>query len=114
MIVFISFFNSNVKGVDMDPLEKNILEGITLVHAGTELSSTVITKDRFFEVIIENKKTVVEIESGKANIQYVMPSVEGTVLLCQLIDNTRRFYDTESGQLIEESELRKRNPHFYQ
>lgn len=48
------------------------------------------------------------------NIQYVAPSVEGTVIWCQLVDNTRIFYDTESGKIIEEPELRKRNPHFYQ
>ncbi len=77
----------------MDPSKNivksgNILEGITLEHTGTELSSTIIT--------------------------YVMPSVEGTVILCQLVDNTQIFYDTVSGEIIEEPELRERDPQFYQ
>ncbi len=103
----------------MDPSKNivksgNILEGITLEHTGTELSSTIITKDRSFEIRIGSKKIVVEIEYDMANIQYVMPSVEGTVILCQLVDNTQIFYDTVSGGIIKEPELRERDPQFYQ
>lgn len=100
----------------MNPIKSdNILDGITLEHTGTELSSTIVVHDRFFEITIGNKKIVVKIEKGMANIQYVMPSVEGTVILCQLVDNTTQiFYDTESGKIIEEPEVRARNPQFYQ
>lgn len=88
---------------------------IFMDHAGTEISFRLqVEKDeRSFTITFRDGQTrTVKIE-GERQIKFVVPSVEGTVIWCQLIGGDINFYDVHDGRKLKEDELRRINPQFY-
>lgn len=87
---------------------------LLIEHIGTELPPITLRVGRsFFEVDFGNKKIFVNVVDNNSTIELIAPSVEGTVLLCQLADGKQIFYKTTSGEILKETELRQLDPHFY-
>lgn len=84
-------------------------------HAGTEVSYQLREAEdgrSFILVFRDGRSRIVPVE-GESQIEYVFPSVEGTVVLCRLMSGCERFYDVHDGHEFTEEELRRLNPHFY-
>ncbi len=84
-------------------------------HAGTELLLVICErKDGYgftIEVTGENKSSIM-IEK-KSKIDFICPSIEGTVVLCVLKSGEERFYDSRTGNCLSIDDVMARNPTFY-
>lgn len=103
---------------EVNPSEGEVppdIKDLTILHAGTKLKSMTlkIIESHSFQIELGDKKIVIAIENNASPIQFVIPSVEGTVIWCQLEDRKILFYNTISGELLNEAKLRQMDPHFY-
>lgn len=99
-----------------------LAEQIELVHAGTALSLRLRTSpdcfalNIFFEtkgVTAETPDLVIPIE-GDSPAHLCCPSVEGTVIWCQLKSGKHVFFDSMTGlQLATEKLKERQDVHFY-
>lgn len=87
-------------------------------HAGTELSFelTIAKNGCSFTAKLRDGRicaTTVSTDGKNRIIEYVYPSVEGTVILCATVQGEEIYFDTLTGAELRGKELRKRDPHFY-
>lgn len=83
-------------------------------HAGTEESFRLtVGRDglSFHLVYIDGSERTVQVDS-EMKMEFVYPSLEGTVILCQMMSGGQRFYDSRTGRRLKPVELKKINPHF--
>lgn len=95
--------------------KKTTTDGIELTHAGTVLSCRITHNATHTGLLVgydvktegpwrPDRKIPVR---GKSIVDSFFPSVEGTVIWCQLVSGEERYYDTHTGRRMREKELRK-------
>jgi hypothetical protein len=86
------------------------------VEDGAETASFILTvagdRRSFKCLFLDHIEAVTQIE-GDSQIEYSYPSVEGTVVFCEMKDESLHAYDPRNGKRLFEDDLRKINPHVY-
>ena len=88
-----------------------------LVYKGDEVCSfqlTVVEDGKAFRARFRDGTKVITKVTGDSRICFPFPSVQGTVILCDMENGERHFYDPRTGSQLTQKELVKRNPAFYQ
>lgn len=93
-----------------------------LIHAGTVLPCRLMANADhtalhvFFDIQTEEgpPDRVIRIK-GKSPVDLFCPSIEGTVIWCQLKSREEHFYDTRSGKRLTKKQMKDRAEeiHFY-
>ncbi len=100
---------------------KTTMHGITLLHSGTKLSCRITHNDSNTGLLVSFDTKItgpfrpdVKIQvRGKSEVDAFCPSIEGTVIWCQLVSGEQLFYDTRTGRRISDKKLQDRAAHFY-